>query len=289
MAAVVAFVPVFMRAFVPMVGLSLLVGCWQRVPSVVTDGPASEAVGEVVPAPAPPIVDALSRVPSESPVRAGVPDGVAAPVAGSFREVFPHVRFDAASRVVEFDGEVPIDCHNPKTPRIYLEVTVCGRDSKEHEALVVTDAKPSHVHAALLLAGLEPGVPGRYAIENGRTKKVLPSGGAVEVSVVWRDASGFDRTARATDWVVSTTGARLGGSFVFAGSRIVPWQGRELYDADGTGLLIGLTTFGSETVAYSELLSPEAVVEEPEWIADNGRVPPMGTRVWVRVAPGERR
>ncbi len=210
------------------------------------------------------------------------------PVAPMLREVFPHVRFDAAKKLVEFDGEVPIDCHNPKSPRVYLEVTVCTRDSKEHESLVVTDAKPSHVHAALLLAGLEPGTPGRWAIENGQTKKTPASGAAVQVTIAWRDTSGNERTARATEWAVSTSGARLNGTFVFAGSRIVPWQGREYYDADGAGTLIGLTTFGSETIACSELFSPESAVQEPEWIADAQRVPPMGTRVVVRLSAAPR-
>jgi len=263
------------------IGLSVLAGCSQRVSPVVKDGRASDAAGEVVPAPV--LVDTPAPVLAENFASVEVSDAGAGPAGDALREVFPHVRFDAASKVVEFDGEVPIDCHNLKTPRIYLEVTVCARDSKEHEALVVTDAKPSHVHAALLLAGLEPGTPGRWTIENGQTKKVSPSGAAVEVSIVWRDAWGVERTARATDWVVSTKGARLGGSFVFAGSRIVPWQGREFYDGDGTGVLIGLTTFGSETVAYSELLSPESAIEAPEWIADVARVPTMGTRVVVRV------
>src|SRR5690349_20503716 len=49
--------------------------------------------------------------------------GADAPVpAPGLKELFPHVRFDKSARIVEIDGKVPIDCHNPKTPRVYLDV-----------------------------------------------------------------------------------------------------------------------------------------------------------------------
>jgi hypothetical protein len=205
-----------------------------------------------------------------------------------FREIFPHVRLDKENKVVEFDGEVPIDCHNPKTPRIYLEVTVCTRNSKEHETLVVTDAKPSHVHAALLLAGLKPGKPGSWRPEGNDIVRIPPEGDAVEVTIVYRGTDGREVEIPADEWAINAaTGKKLGegaaGAWVFAGSRMVPYQGHEFYDADGTGTLIGLTTFGSETVAYTRIFSPESSVDEPEWIADAAGVPGYGTRVVVRV------
>jgi hypothetical protein len=209
------------------------------------------------------------------------------------RELFPHVRADLAAKVVELDGTVPIDCHNPKTPRVYLEVTVCTPDTKEHETLVVTSARPSHVHAALLAAGLQPGKTGSWTWENKKLVAHPPAGDAVEVMIAYRDKDGKEIEAPATDWVVNAEGgARFGlkagesgARWVFAGSNMVERQGREAYDADGTGVLIGLTTFGSETVGWRDVISPDSDVQEPEWIADPKKVPAAGTAVVVRIRP----
>lgn len=214
------------------------------------------------------------------------------PTQTGLREIFPHVRFDKDSHVVEIDGQVPIDCHNPKTPRVYLEVTVCTRNSKEHEALVVTDATPSHIHAALLLAGLTPGTPGTWHTEGNNLVRVPPRGDPVRVTIVYTTPDGHEVSAPAQDWVINARSAKPlsdegPGEWVFAGSRMVEYQGREFYDADGTGTLVGLTTFGSETVAFTRVFSPESQVEEPEWIADPARVPAYLTRVVVRISPAK--
>lgn len=205
------------------------------------------------------------------------------------REVFPGVRVDVANKLVEFDGMVPIDVHNPKSPRVYLEVIACTFDSKEHESLVVTRAKPSHVHAALLMIGLDPGAPGRWKIdEQSRVTTVPPRGAPVRVSLVFNPASPDAKEIDPTELVINArTKARAsslaGAGFVFCGSRIVEWQGQSFYDADGTGTLIGLATFGSETIAWREVFSPEAAIAEPVWIADNDRLPAAGTPVTVRL------
>jgi hypothetical protein len=52
-------------------------------------------------------------------------------------------------------------------------------------------------------------------------------------------------------------------------------------------VLVGLTTFGSEVVAYPDLYSHDSAVEEPMWIADPERVPPFETPVTVRLTPVE--
>ncbi|MBL8759773.1 MAG: hypothetical protein JNL50_00580 [Phycisphaerae bacterium] len=219
------------------------------------------------------------------------PSPTAAP---ALREVFPGVRVDVARKLVEFDGMVPIDVHNPKSPRVYLEVIACTFDSKEHESLVVTRVKPSHVHAALLLIGLEPGAPGSWRIdEPSRVVSVPPQGSAVRVSLVFNptlpDAKEIDPAELVFNARTKARASSLAGAgFVFGGSRIVEWQGQSFYDADGTGTLIGLATFGSETIAWREVFSPEATVAEPVWIADNERVPAAGTMVTVRLRPGDR-
>lgn len=247
--------------------------------------------------------DQLRRQPSETtePVPAPATNPAAAPSEPSptttpapsptLREVFPGVRVDIASKLVEFDGMVPIDVHNPKSPRVYLEVIACTYDSKEHESLVVTRAKPSQVHAAMLMIGLEPGAPGSWQVdEQSRVTSVPPRGSPVRVTLVFNPASPDAKEVDPAELVINAkTKARAssleGAGFVFGGSRIVEWQGRSFYDADGTGTLIGLATFGSETIAWREVFSPEAAIVEPVWIADNERVPAANTPVTVRLRP----
>ncbi|HRQ73821.1 MAG TPA: hypothetical protein PLU35_12415, partial [Phycisphaerales bacterium] len=121
-------------------------------------------------------------------------------------EAFSGVRVSVARRAVEFEGIVPIDCHHPETPDVYLEVIVCTPDTREHEALVMTRALPSHVHAALLLAGLNSGEPGRFVPDDeGRLIRVPPRGDAVRVLLI----TGDDQTpVLASDWVVNAKTGR---------------------------------------------------------------------------------
>lgn len=205
-----------------------------------------------------------------------------------WRDAFPHVRVNAAGNAVRFDGVVPIDAHDRRAPWVFLEVVVCSPDTKEHEALVMTEAIPSHVHAALLLVGLEPGSPGDWTVDNDQLRATPPRGDELRVTLTFHDDHGVEHSVRPEDMVVNAhTGARFGaaraGKWVFAGSRIISREGERLYDADGAGTLVGLTTFGSETVAWSEVISPEAGVEEPVWIADAKTTPPVGTRITVTI------
>ncbi|MCW5776642.1 MAG: hypothetical protein KIS87_09405, partial [Phycisphaeraceae bacterium] len=121
--------------------------------------------------------------------------------------------------------------------------------------------------------------------DEGRLIRVPPRGDAVRVLLI----TGDDQTpVPAGDWVVNVkTGRTLSdetaGGWVFAGSRIVERQGRERYDADGTGTLVGLHTFGAEGIAWRAVYNPESVIDEPEWIADRSLVPAFGTPVRVRI------
>lgn len=224
---------------------------------------------------------------------AGALAGALTTAAGAdLKEAFPHVFVDVEERVIEFSGTVPIFVHDEEAPDVYLEVMVCTPDTKEHETLVVTPAKPSHVHAALLMIGLNPGRPGwwSYEGEGVDTKTIAhdPEGDRVSVEFIWTDEGGVERTATPAQWVShQVTGEPLPiDTFVFAGSRMLDRGfGGEMYDADGTGLLIGLATFGSETVAWPRTFSPDSGVDEPVWVANPKTTPPLNTAVRVRLRP----
>jgi hypothetical protein len=227
----------------------------------------------------------------------------------ALRELFPGVRADRAAKTVEFDAEVIADFSDPKKI-LYLEVLACPRDSKEHESLVMTRCKPSQVHAAMLLAGFVPGKPVQWTdpprdsggVDKAAAKPTAtpPTGDPVKVEFIWTDppAPAADTAnkppehrASPIEWVVNakdgTRASTLNHGFVFAGSVIIKRaNGTERYDADADGTLIGLASFGTETIAWTHPFSPEASQEEPVWTADRARVPKLGTKVVVRVTAG---
>ncbi len=256
----------------------LCAGCTTEEVVEPTPSPEEGTVGE-------PELPESRQVP---PIEAGVPGGENEPEPEpmGLREVFPGVRLDREQRLVEFDGRVPIDVHEHEQTLVFLEVVVCTPDTKEHEALVVTDALPSHVHAALLAAGFESGTPGDWEWDGQTITTIPPTGDRLSIAFTYENVAGEIVTAPANEWIVNVdTNERLPTpEWIFAGSRIVEWEGQEFYDADGTGTLVGLATFRSETVALHQVLSPQEEMQEPEWIASRDLVPAMWTPVTVRIS-----
>lgn len=235
--------------------------------------------------------------------------------AFELKEVFPGVRVDLKNKVVEFDGTVPVDAHTKSGLKVFLETAVCGYDSKEHESLVVTKAKPSQVHAGLLLIGLKAGKPGAWKQEEKPKTGwigVPPEGDEIEVRFVVTEADGTVREEDPASWIVNIkdgrTLAEIGpeAKWVFAGSKLVPKntparepgnagagvrkpaaEGKEekgeVYLADIEGTLVGLTSFGSETIGWTAMYNPDSDKEAPEWIARKEKTPEIGGKVIVRI------
>lgn len=217
----------------------------------------------------------------EDPIDKPKDVGLVAPAA------FPHIRIDAEARTVEFDCTVPIRLDDPRAPRVYLEQLVCIPDTKEHEVVLVTNAKPSHIHAALLAIGFTPGKPATWRQEGTKMLPVAAEGEAVAIELIYTNAAGQIITDPPSRWVKSaTTGEPWpAGNWVFAGSIMKPRPAGETYEADSSGTLIGLTSFGTEVLAWPKLISPDSQQQEPEWIADAAHVPSMNTKVVVRLKP----
>jgi hypothetical protein len=225
---------------------------------------------------------------------------------GEFRELFPGVRADMAAKIVEFDGQItPMLVKDDRAPLFFLEVLACSPNTREHETFVVSSVKPSNLHAALLAIGLKPGSPGSWTLSDGTLVPHQPTGDRVSVEILYTDKRGDEVSADPLEWIVSSRSKQPffdaekkiaadhqdpSPGWVFAGSKFVKRKTpggdeREVYDADGAGTILGLTTFGSEVIAWSRVISPEASIEEPEWIADFDRTPPAEIKVRVRVRP----
>jgi hypothetical protein len=199
-------------------------------------------------------------------------------------EVFPHVWLEAHCQAVLVDGWTPIAPGATNQAIVWLETVVCTRDTKEHEALVVTEAKAAHVHAALLMLGLQPGAPGSWEVDaNGVYVREPPTGPTVRVEFVC-EREGQEVTVDPRQWMLdATTAAPPIGEWVFAGSQLVGREGN-VYAADEEGTIVGISTFGTETIAWSEVFSPETSVEEPRVYANEAALPPFGALVRVRIS-----
>lgn len=191
-------------------------------------------------------------------------------------EMLPGVWVDDGA--VEIDASVAMDCHHPETPDVYLEMLITGPDSREHESLLVSDVKPSNLHAGLLAAGFEAGKPVSYV--DGERVSATGDGVVVEVRI---DGSGD--WVGLVDWVTHVDDAAPlvddagWAGLVFAGS-VMTDEG--VYKADREGALVSLTPWGFEVVSPAWVVSPEASVDEPVWIADREVVPAIGAKVRVR-------
>ena len=90
---------------------------------------------------------------------------------------FPGVAINVQERCVDVESSVCLH-------RGALELVACTKGTKEHESIVAIEARPVHIHAALLLLGAKPGSPAtrqRLGDQPERWLDVPPRGGPVDV------------------------------------------------------------------------------------------------------------
>ena len=170
----------------------------------------------------------------------------------------------------------------------WLEQIACAPGTREHESLVVPRARPSQIHAALLMAGFEPGAPGTWFYENEQYTFTPPAGTALDVFVRYDVAGGGIVEEPIRAWIRDHHGRHEfpDEPWIFAGSIIAPnpdWmeEAGEHYVADVTGSIIGLVTFGDEVIGFSRVLADQAAVQPPEWEVNAEHSPPVGTEVTI--------
>ena len=99
---------------------------------------------------------------------------------------FPGVAINVQERCVDVESSVCLH-------RGALELVACTKGTKEHESIVAIEAKPVHIHAALLLLGAKPGSPAtrqQLGDQAERWIDVPPSGGPVDVFLVLKGKEG---------------------------------------------------------------------------------------------------
>lgn len=206
-----------------------------------------------------------------------------APTAARRVQPFEGIVVYPDRRTVEIDAWSCLDAG-------WLEQIACSPDTREHEALVVIEARPSEIHAALQLAGYRSGSPGAWSYEGGTVALTPPTGDAIDIDVRY-EHEGETVIEPIGAWIEDGRGRATfpGGPWIFGGSILAPnpeWMGPgEHYVADLSGSIIGLVTFGDEVVGYREVIADQEAVQAPEWRVRADHVPPVGTPVTLILRP----
>jgi hypothetical protein len=160
-----------------------------------------------------------------------------------------------------------------------LEHLMCKKGTKEHEAIVATDAVPEQIHTALILTGASVGKPVQFAPEFRP-----PSGSAIAIELKWWQG-GKLRSDDARQWVWDEkTKSPLAIDWVFAGSFLYedPITKKPRYAADD-GDLITVANFANAVLDLP--IASSANDADRVFTANTRRIPPIGTEVFVVMSP----
>lgn len=220
--------------------------------------------------------------PAPAPGGAVAPQPPADPIE-VFQQQNPGLRILPGKAGVDMEVEVALR----EAP--LLECLVCTRGTKDHESLFVTDLKPSQLHLALLLIGLNPGQP-RSVVWVGPNKdepKLVPASGP-EVQIVAVTRIGDQEVeVPITDWLV--TGPKRekapASTWMFTGSMFKQFEGRQFYVADANGPLVSLCHFGFDTLAPHTAKTDQADSAGEDFGCRAAAIPPVNTKLTLRFKP----
>ncbi|MCC6233284.1 MAG: hypothetical protein IT580_11615 [Verrucomicrobiales bacterium] len=180
-----------------------------------------------------------------------------------------------------------------------LELVACTKGTKEHESILAMEAKPMHIHAALLLLGAKPGSPARRQQLEGQAERwidVPPNGGPVDVFLVLKGKEGeiveypisdfiAPSSRRSDDSTSTDKNAKFPThTFLFAGSVLYgDGPGPRRYSSDQSGNVISLSTFGDELLCLPAIHSQDN--DALMWQIHATNLPAVGSKVILRLRP----
>ena len=196
---------------------------------------------------------------------------------------------DAGARISPWAKNIWID-GSPKGRRVIVRASVCLRDAileealclkntKEHESILAADIQPRKLHAALLLAGAQPGKPATF-----QPKFRPPTGDVIEIWVEWRQAKGTKR-CRLRQWIREVDGGKtLAFDWVFAGSRLVAGaESTEPYYLGDDGDIISVANFPGSVIDLA--IQSSSANQHLLFEAFTVRIPPEKTEVFLILKP----
>jgi biopolymer transport protein ExbD len=203
--------------------------------------------------------------------------------AGRVISTLPGIVVDTKAKEVRLEGMVCLQ-------RGSLELLVCSAGTREHEAVVVVKAKPSHVTFALALLGLEPGTPA-YRTEGGAF--CPPSGAVLDITARFKIEKG-QGAARTTEvrevpaWkLLRLCGADDGLDRALEWVYVGLAGPEDLRASDREGTVVCLSNFSEAVIDVP--FESTSVNADLLYEANPGVVPPPGTPVELVIKPtGER-
>ncbi|MEM9943613.1 MAG: YdjY domain-containing protein [Planctomycetota bacterium] len=164
-----------------------------------------------------------------------------------------------------------------------LEMFVCPLDTKEHESVVSVHALSSQVHACLIALNADPGSPTTWDPDY-----VPAHGPKISVEMIWKNqADGKINRENGKKWIKHmATGKTLQFDWVFGGSGFWkdPDSGEEIYYGNG-GEMICLSNFSTATIDLN--VESSESTSDLAYTAFTENIPPVGTKVYVVIKPGE--
>ena len=151
---------------------------------------------------------------------------------------------DKEPQVEQPSGELTIDLkrHEVKVKaricltRGILEFVTVMKGGREHEAIFNTTCRPSSLHAALLGIGLEP-----HPVVAGSYEDALKSKGRLKFEVEFeKDGKGRRVEAHKLLHNRETDNGKTKNAWVFAGSYFTEHQGKSVYAADHSDVVISI-------------------------------------------------
>ena len=187
----------------------------------------------------------------------------------------PFIRVDVANK------QVRIECENIACPAP-LEFFVVVAGGPEHEAALRSRVKPSNVHLALLMIGIEPGSPIKYS--EAAQKWSPPHGPPVSLSLEFeKNGKTVNVPAYKIIRDIRTKKAMPATTWIFAGSRPLP---DGTYGADAAGYLVNIVNFDLAMIDVPALVSNSN--ETLLWEADNDLLPPPNAAVTLIIEPTDK-
>jgi biopolymer transport protein ExbD len=174
--------------------------------------------------------------------------------------------------------QIRVDCQalNVDIPLEFFCVTAGGN---EHESVLRTPARPSHIHLALLMLGMQPGEPVKYS--EAAQRWFPPHGPPLHISVEYqKGGKTVSLPANQLMRSVKTKQPMPPLTWIFAGSRILD---DGTYGADPTGYVVSICNFDLCLIDVPALVS--SANETLEWERNPDTVPPTGTAVTMIIEP----
>lgn len=203
------------------------------------------------------------------------------PPLDSLEDALPGLSVDFKARQLELDATVVLQEGD------WLELLACSPDSREHESIFTVEARPSHIHLALLLLNYQPGSPMRWEqTEDGYTTHP-PRGDLVSIFIAYENEAGDEVEVPANAWVrhQPTGDAMAGNVWLFAGSTFEQFHQQNVYVADLNGTAVSLVNFGDDLLARPTEVTNQT--DNQRWTTFADRIPEPGTAVKLRLRPYE--